>query len=265
MKSLKDLNRSLPETELCILGKKHKTDKPGNGYTKVYYEVAKEYKNKPVNFFEIGVYFGASLKMWEEFFPQGKIFGIDNGRITPGSHIKTGQSNEIPSVDDLKLLKEGRVDELNNFDFIENDRIKCYMADQRSESQLKEAFEYFNCNKFNFILDDGQHYQEHQQKSLGLLFKNIKPGGYYIIEDVADQYSLISGAYWGQRKKDASDSTDAVFESFIKTGKLDSIYLSEEECKYIEDNTEDVFMYEANNENNSPINGTSKLVGIKKK
>ena len=139
------------------------------------------------------------------------------------------------------------------------------MADQRSETQLEEAFQYFNCNKFDFILDDGQHFQEHQQKSLGLLFKNIKPGGYYIIEDVMDYENLVAGSYWGQRKKDASDSTDFVFESYIKTGKLNSFYISKEECKYIENNTEDIFIYDCQNRNNSPINGTSKLLIIKKK
>ena len=34
---LKNLNKPLEKTELCELGFKHKTDKPGNGYTRVYY------------------------------------------------------------------------------------------------------------------------------------------------------------------------------------------------------------------------------------
>ena len=265
MKNLESLNKSLPETELCKIGKKYKTDKPGNGYTKVYYEIMKKFRKEPINMFEIGVYFGSSLKMWEAFFSNGKIFGIDNGRIIPNSNVKTGRSNEIPSIDDIKMLQYGEVDKSNNFNWIETDRIKCFMADQRNESQLNDALKYFKCNKFDFILDDGQHYQEHQQKSLGLLFKNIKSNGFYIIEDVVNYEGLLAGSYWGQRKKDASDSTDLVFESYIKTGKLNSIYLSKKECEYIENNTDDVFMYDCENRNNSPISGSSKLIIIKKK
>jgi len=265
MDNLKSLNSQLSQNELCKIGISFKTDKPQHGYTKVYYEIMKNIKEDSINFFEIGVYLGSSLKMWEAFFPSGKIFGIDNGRILQNSNITTGRSNEIPSTDDIKLLQPGKIDELNDFRWIETDRIKCYMADQRNEQQLKKAFDYFHCHEFDFILDDGQHYQEHQQKSLGILFKNVKPGGYYIIEDIADHRNLLSGSYWGQRKKDASDSTDLVFESYIKTGKLDSIYLSKEECKYIEDNVDDIFMYDSISRNNSPVNGSSKLLIIKKK
>jgi len=265
MKKLKSLNKDLPKTELCEIGKKCQTDKPGNGYTKVYYEIMKDVREEPVNMFEIGIYFGASIKMWEEFFPNGKIFGIDNGRMLPNSNIKMGKCNNIPSIDEVKLLHPGTIDELNNFNWIENNRIKCYMADQRDEPQLKDTLNYFKCDKFDFILDDGHHYQEHQQRSLSLLFKNIKSGGYYIIEDVIDHIGMLTGIFWGQRKKDASDSTDLVFESYIKTGKLNSPYFSKEESKYIEDNTDDIFMYDCENRNNSPINGHSKLLIIKKK
>jgi len=266
---LESLNRNLPETELCKIGKKCLTDKPGHGYTKVYYEIMKGFRNNSINFLEIGIYFGASLRMWNNFFPKGKIFGIDNGRMLPGSNILVGGMDgtriNIASEDDVKLLQpEAKVD-YKDFSWIENDKIKCYIADQRSERQLNETLNYFNCNEFDFILDDGQHFQHHQQKSLGILFKNIKSEGYYIIEDIAIHESLLAGHYWGQKKKDASDSTDLIFESYIKTGKLNSPYFSKEESEYIEDNTEDIFMYDCENRNNSPINGHSKLLIIKKK
>jgi hypothetical protein len=265
-KKLQDLNISLTETKLCKLGKMHKTDKPGNGYTKVYYEIMKDFRDEPVNIFEIGIYFGASIKMWEEFFPKGKICGIDNGRIVPNSKIVTGNSNEIPSTDDVKLLQLNATVESLNLQWLETDRTKCFVADQRSLNQLMQAFEHFECNSFDVILDDGQHYQEHQQKSLGLLFQNVKPGKFYIIEDVVDHESLtLSKTYWGQRKKDASDSTDSVFSKFIKTGKLESPYITFEQTNYIINNIDDIFMYENCNKNNSPINGTSKLLVIKKK
>lgn len=268
---LQDLNKNLSETELCQLGRKHKTDKPGNGYTRVYYELMKKFRNEPVNIFEIGVYFGASIKMWEEFFPKGKICGIDNGRLVPGTTAIPGgyKGTGLPflSTDDVKLLQQEALVESVNFNWIDNDRIKCFKADQRSKKQLNEAFEHFECDTFDIILDDGQHFQEHQQKSIGILFPTVKSNRYYIIEDVVDGETLKEGTgiFWGQRKKDASDSTDFIFTNFIKTGKLESPYISKEQCDYIVNNTEDIFMYDCSNRNNSPINGTSKLLVIKKK
>jgi hypothetical protein len=268
---LYELNKILPETELCKIGKTHQTDKPGNGYTRVYYEIMKEFREEPVNIFEIGIYFGASIKMWHDFFPNGQIFGIDNGRLTPGSTVIPGgyKGTGLPflSTDDVNLLQQEALVESVKFDWLENERIKAFKADQRSSSQLKQAFEYFNCSIFDIILDDGQHFQEHQQKSVGIMFPNIKSGKYYIIEDVVQYETLIEGTgiFWGQRKKDATDSTDYIFSTFIKTGNLKSPYITEEQAKYITDNIDDIFLYDNENKNNSPINGSSKLLVIKKK
>jgi len=270
MNMLKDLNTNLGETDLCQFGKKYQTDKPSNRYTRVYYEIMKDFRHDIVDIFEIGVYFGASIKMWEEFFPNGKIYGIDNGRLVPGTTAIPGgyKGTELPflSIDDVKLLQPDALVESVNFKWIENERIKCFKADQRSKKQLQQALDYFQCKDFDIILDDGQHFQEHQQKSLGILFPNIKSKRYYIIEDVVDYESLIyDNIFWGQKKKDATDSTDYIFTNFIKTGKLESPYISKEQSDYIVDNIEDIFIYDRLNKNNSPIFGNSKLLVIKKK
>jgi hypothetical protein len=265
MKILEKLNTNLPETELCSLGLKYKTDKFNHGYTKVYYEIMKNFRHDYVNIFEIGIYIGSSIKMWYEFFHNGKIYGIDNGRLIPGSKVIIGKSTSTPSIDDFKLLQFENIIENLKYSWLENDRVKCFTADQRSEEQLKKAFEYFKCDAFDIILDDGQHYQEHQQRSLGILFPFVKSGGYYIIEDVITYQSLLDNNYWGQYKSDASDSTDYIFTNFLKTGKLESIYMLSEQIKYILNNIEDIFLYDELNKNNSPINLTSKLLIIKKK
>jgi len=264
---LKDLNKPLPETELCKIGAFYKTDKPGNRYTRVYYQLFKDLRDEAIDIFEIGIYRGSSISMWHHFFPNGNIYGIDNGRMIPTVKVKMGENNIFASEDDIKLLKEDAIIENVDYNWLEqHKRIKCFTADQRSRYQLNNAFNYFKCNKFDMILDDGHHFQEHQQKSLGLMFPNIKSKRYYIIEDVMDYDDMRSGkTYWGQRKKDATDSTDYIFMEFLKTGKLESPYMSEEEIKYIVDNIDDIFLYDKSNKNNSPIRGSSKLLVIRKK
>jgi hypothetical protein len=267
---LKNLNKPLEKTELCELGFKHKTDKPGNGYTRVYYEIMKNKREDLINMFEIGIYFGASIKMWHEFFPNGRIFGIDNGRLLPGSKILVGGMDgtkiNILSADDVKLLQpETVVENYPSFSWINNDRITCLVVDQRSERQLKAAFETWKCDKFDYILDDGQHWQEHQQKSLAILFPYINSGGYYIIEDVVPREMLLEGSFWGQKKKDCTDSTDYIIMKYLESGKLESRYMKPEQTKYIEDNIDDIFLFDNMNKNNSPINGSSKLLVIRKK
>ncbi len=260
---LKSLNKEFPESELCKIGNRTQTDKPGNGYTRIYYELLKSRKFDKIHFFEIGVYKGASLKMWEEFFPNGIIYGIDNGRLLPNSKIKVGKSCENPSKDDIILLQDGALpSQKYDFSWINSSRIKCCLADQRNQDQLDSALNHFGRNSFDVILDDGHHYPEHQQKSLGCLFKNVKPGGYYIIEDVIN---FDENCFFGQQKEDSSDLTDIVFRKYLETNKINSIYIPKEQCEYIENNIDDIFLYDAKNRQNSPIIGPSKLLIIKKK
>lgn len=265
MNKLKDLNKPLRKTLLCDLGTTFGTDKPRYGYTRVYDNIMIDKELDNVSILEIGILKGYSLRMWDAYFVNGTICGIDNGRKVANSNIKYSRRNETPTPDDLDLLKIGHTATVNGYEDIETERIKCFTADQRSYSQLQEAFQYFKCQEFDYIVDDGQHFQEHQQKSLAILFKHIKPGGYYIIEDVADRKELKKGAYWGQKEKDLSDSTDLVFSYYIETGVLNSPYMTEEEMKYIENNMEDIHMFDCCGRNNSPITGTSKLLVIKKK
>lgn len=248
-------------SELCEIGKKYGTDKHQHGYTKIYNELLKDKRNQNVSIFEIGIYFGNSIKMWHDYFENGKIYGIDNGRLLPNSGVVISHSNENPMEDDKKLLSEGYTVSNFKFNWLENSRIKCAVADQRSEEQLENAIKYFNCTEFDLILDDGQHYQEHQQKSLAILFKNVKSGGYYIIEDVSDIDDLLYGncgypypQFWGQQRADCTDCTFTFYNNFIKNGTIESDYMTEDQKKYLLDNIDDMFMYDG---------GVTKIDGLK--
>lgn len=93
---------------------------------------------------------GASIKMWEAYFPKAKILAVD---INPATYL-------------------------------DNDRVQTFVVDQSNEQELQE----FVAQKapFDVIIDDGSHHPAHQQLTLSLLFPHLNAGGLYIIEDLDD-------------------------------------------------------------------------------
>jgi hypothetical protein len=89
---------------------------------------------------------------------------------------------------------------------------------------------------FDFILEDGSHIHEHQMISLASLFKYVKSGGYYILEDI----SVAGRPCCCQR----NDQTFEIIQNFIKTNKFESPHITKDEQKYIEDNISDIKIYD---------------------
>ena len=104
-------------TELCELFYKYKSDKCPeifHSYSPHYYEILKDYKYSFENILEIGVgtnevmkpissegyIIGSSLRGWRDFFPNGRVFGLDiaNHVLFDDERINcffTDQSQEI--------------------------------------------------------------------------------------------------------------------------------------------------------------------------
>lgn len=149
-------------TELCKLAAKFGTDK--FVYTPLYDLLLGQYRHKFKSVMEIGIGTletmthvpgykpGASLRMWEEFFPEANIFGLD---------IE-------PSV----LFEEGR--------------IQTRQCNQNHAGELVQAAVWAG-REFDLIVDDGSHIAEHQIISVNTLMPFVRPGGLYIIEDVPNQ------------------------------------------------------------------------------
>ncbi len=98
---------------------------------------------------EIGVQYGGSLKMWEEYFPHATITGID--------------------IDPLcKLHGKGR--------------ITVQIGSQTDPDFLSQFVDY------DIIIDDGGHTMHQQKVSFDTLFPLLKPGGIYVIEDLHTSY-----------------------------------------------------------------------------
>lgn len=138
---------------LDVLAFKYNTDKrigaQFHGYTKIYFDLFKDKRDKVDKVMEIGVWKGASLRMWRDYFPLAEVYGLDNHR---------------------ELLFEA-------------DRIKCFFTEQKDEAVLDETVKEIGTG-FDLIVDDGSHEVNDQILSFKKFFPLIKAGGIYAIEDV---------------------------------------------------------------------------------
>ena len=106
-----------------------------------------------VDFLEIGVFRGDSIKMWNEYFFDSDILGIDI-------------SLDNVSYPDLKNIM---------------------ICDATSKSDIDTKL---GEKLFDYIIDDGSHAVADQITSFDLLFSRIKNDGIYFIEDILGDANL---------------------------------------------------------------------------
>jgi hypothetical protein len=195
---------------LTSIGYKYGTDKVDHGFTTVYEQLLSKYKYDSFNLLEVGVFYGSSIKMWNEYFPNATIYAADNYKGLNG--------NNIYFPDPERFVRE--VD--NNKDLYR--RVKITNLDQSNESDLILFTETCKNNntKFKIILDDGSHLMRDQQLTFFHLFDLIEDGGIFIMEDThtSDQsgYDVLP---------DKSNSTKLVFENIINGKSLSSMYMND--------------------------------------
>ena len=159
-------------TDLAI---KYKTDKHGiHFYTKIYEKYMLPKIDQEIGLLEIGVggydepqKGGESLKMWADFFSKGKIFSLDyfEKKLNLGSRIKIFKGSQSNSEDLMRIINE--------------------------------------TGELDFIIDDGSHINRDVIYTFKTLFKFLKHGGYYFIEDTQTSYMPEFGgdAFYLRNKK----------------------------------------------------------------
>lgn len=142
-------------SRLDELGLLHGTDKSSarHDFLRKYERYLAPLADQPITLLEIGVFNGASLKMWRDYFPKARIVGCD---ISPA---KRSHAEERIAIE---------IGDCGNADFLG-----------------KIAKKY---GPLDFILDDGSHIWQHQQTAFSVLFDHLKPGGVFIIEDIHTSY-----------------------------------------------------------------------------
>src|SRR5579883_2677635 len=141
------------ERTFCEIGCETGTDKcKGHRYHVPYGIHFEPLRAMPLLLLEIGVQHGASMKLWEEFFPRARIFGVDRD----------------PSCKRF-----------------ENARTTILIGDQEDPEFLKKVSKAPDPRQhFDIIIDDGGHGMGQQRTSFLTLFPSLARRGLYVIEDL---------------------------------------------------------------------------------
>ena len=123
----------------------------------VYEEYFSPYRDKKVDLLEIGVSYSGSIRLWNDYFEDATIYGVDN--------FSCGAEHKNKAQD----LIDGEVD-----------NVKIICKDAYDEAVSEEL------PQFDIIIDDGSHRLHDQIATYELLKDRMNPGGLFIIEDVAN-------------------------------------------------------------------------------
>lgn len=154
-------------SELGDLFNTYGSDKDRNGYTPVYHAVLKNIRNEIKNLLEVGIGTlieghpssmvgyalpgykpGGSLRAWRDYLPNAQIIGVD---VAPDC-------------------------------MFEEERITTKIADSRDSLQVASVLSHGRL--YDVVIDDGLHDHNAQLSTMQNLFPRVKPGGFYIIEDI---------------------------------------------------------------------------------
>lgn len=193
---------------------KYDTDKRGSGLLPYYDNKMQAHRNEAINVLEIGVFFGGSLKMWQDYFPRAKIFGLD--------HFSGRQGNGTVFANPKSFW-----DQVHNDDTKTLARINLIECDQGNRKSLSDVVESLTKQgiKFQFIIDDGSHLMKDQQQTLASFFPILAVGGTYFVEDWGSSLDLKGYDVL----PDYSNSTYTMMKHFNHTGKFDSRYMTVDE------------------------------------
>ncbi len=140
--------------ELTQLAIKYGTDRhpwAKHSYTPYYYELFQNRRKSIKKILEIGVGEGKGLRMWQEFFPNAKIYGAE--------------------IDQNRIFTE--------------DRIEVVYCDQTKQDDLTALLKKIGTD-IDFVVEDASHKPEDQVFTCLSLMPYLPANVIYIIEDVAD-------------------------------------------------------------------------------
>lgn len=126
--------------------------KDDHKYVDVYAALFDPLRTSVRNITELGVAAGQSVELWHNYFPNAHVFGIDPD-IRP------------------RLRK----------DFSHMPRVHLLKADAYVSSLDALSL---TAGSMDIVIDDAQHETAQMERALATFFPLVRPGGYYVIEDI---------------------------------------------------------------------------------
>jgi len=124
-----------------------------SNYGDIYDKHFAPFRDQPINILEIGVLRGGSMRMWEKYFPNANIFGIDIDK------------------DCLQY---------------QSDRTKIFIGDQSDVSFLRNV--KAKIPRIDILIDDGSHRAKDQKATFEEMYYHVRKPGVYLIEDIEFNY-----------------------------------------------------------------------------
>lgn len=190
-------------SKLADIHLKYKTDKgTDHSYIDTYDELFAPFQNKPVKLLEVGVLYGESLKLFDEYFihKDSVIIGLDD------------------------FSQAGGADEVKN-------RLATYhhIHVVKANSKQLNVENVFGVNMpttppFDIIIDDGDHTVAGQVQTFGQLFPLLKTTGIYIIEDISG-YHCASQIETAIKNMMPHSNIDIQAKYFYKNGRHDDVLM----------------------------------------
>jgi SAM-dependent methyltransferase len=129
------------------------TDK-GPEYLARYERAFAAWRGRPVKVLELGVLRGGSLLLWADFFPQGRIVGLDLDEVV-----------------------------------VDHPRVDVYRGSQGDADLLHRIAAECAPEGFDIVIDDASHLGHYTAASFAALYeRHLRPGGIYVLEDWGTGY-----------------------------------------------------------------------------
>jgi SAM-dependent methyltransferase len=184
------------------ISQQYRSDKGAiyHNYLEIYEKYFSKYRDELETFLEIGLWEGESIRMWREYFTTGNLVGAD---ILDLSHV-----------------------------ILPNTQI--HICDQSDRTHLEQLITN-TFPQFDIIIDDGGHMMHQQQITLGVMFKYLKPGGVFVIEDLHTS---------GNPDYTRGGDTDTlqILHAFNNTKEIKSSCMTLEEMIYLNENIDTTYI-----------------------
>ena len=196
---------------------KYGSDKASHGFCEFYEGYFGPIRDSARAVLEIGVYMGASMRAWLDYFPNARILGADDGRWRKHWEFKSPRAH-------------------------------IWLVDQADRAGMEKVVSDIG-EPLDVVIDDGGHTMWQQQVSLAVVLKAVKPGGLYAIEDLHSSFITMIG-YGNEQNVLEAYTTGCDFplttthEVLSKWPDVKSDYVTQDEWDYLVEHVANVTIFD---------------------